>query len=218
MFPVECCNGEAKMNSRSADNQILDRDRYASGCLLTLNTSGELRNRQRYRMHDHVANELFGKGAAPGTIGAGLCPINSVSQFNDTNYRECAFHIAVSGANTLDEFPDCLSPPLACNKARWNRGSVPYRGVARLTITDDLLKIGGELRIHHRLIAHPPAREPPPAQSIPTRAVHAARRLHVTPPRAMIPSRSRSPRRRVRGPAALRNYGRLRLPECGRLT
>ena len=69
---------ETEMQSRGADQEVLEGDADALGHLLPFDSSGELRDLYTYWMHDHVAIDFFGKGLAAGAIRFSLGAVDAV--------------------------------------------------------------------------------------------------------------------------------------------
>jgi hypothetical protein len=80
---VQSCNSIAKMQRRSANQQIFEGDAYAKGCLLALYPPSELSDFECNWMDRHVTTQFLGKSSSAITVNIALGSVDAVSQFYD---------------------------------------------------------------------------------------------------------------------------------------
>ncbi len=73
---------EAKMQCCGPDQEILEGDADTACQLLSLDASGELRDFETHRIHNHVAVNFVGESPTTRVMRLGLCPVDAMRQFD----------------------------------------------------------------------------------------------------------------------------------------
>lgn len=102
---------EAEMDGRGPDHQILEGDGDTLGRLFSLDLSSELRNLQRYGMHNQIVKGTLGEDAPPLAVCLGFCSIHTVGQFDDTDRRERDIYLTVHHPRIMKDIFDRATTP-----------------------------------------------------------------------------------------------------------
>src|ERR1019366_2318306 len=78
----------AQVQSRCADQQVLEGNADATRCLLTLDAARQFRDFSSHRMHRDVPAEFFAKSPPPRTVGIGAGAVDTVGEFHQGHHRK----------------------------------------------------------------------------------------------------------------------------------
>lgn len=116
MADIQRDNTKAKMQSRSADQQVLERNAYTTGGLLSFNPTGKLCDVHCNWMNHHIAAKLRCKRTPTLTVHIISGAVDSVGEFYNRYHRKSGLDFSVCSLNTSEDLTQALSSPLARNK------------------------------------------------------------------------------------------------------
>jgi hypothetical protein len=106
-------DSETELQGGSGDEQVLEGDAYAPGCLVALNAPGESGRLDGDRMHRHVADEFIDEGLSPLPAFFRSGTLNAVRQFHDGHDRKADLDFSVTRFELFQDLPDGVASPLA---------------------------------------------------------------------------------------------------------
>src|SRR5260370_16853417 len=116
MADIQRDNTKAKMQSRSADQQVLECNAHTTGGLLSFNPTGKLCDVHCNWMNHHIAAELRCKRTSTLTLRVLSGAVDSVGEFYNRYHGKSGLDFSVCSLNTTEDLTQAFSAPLACNE------------------------------------------------------------------------------------------------------
>ncbi len=113
MLDVQRGQMEAQMEGGGSNDKVLESDRDALGCLLTLNASGKLGDLDRDRMDDETLECSLCEHAPPFPIGGCSGAVDAMGQLDNSYGGYGDVYIAVGSSCLAEDLFDGLSTPFA---------------------------------------------------------------------------------------------------------